>query len=104
MKKASLEDLMCSLPRSYKWELVLTEALVDLEGKTDSQGIMAFVLSMEKAFQKGEVPDLSLLSLKDASNLAAIFQIKEADFRKQLAEFIGRVKSIIIQCILSGMI
>ena len=29
---------------------------------------------------------------------------KEADFRKQLAEFIGRVKSIIIQCILSGMI
>lgn len=104
MKKASLEDLMCSLPCSYKWELILTEALVNLEGKTDSQGIMTFVLSMEKAFQEGEVPDLSPLSLKDASNLTAIFQIKEADFRKQLAEFIGRVKNIIIQCVLSGMV
>ena len=105
MGKASFEDLICNLPKVYKWEVVLTEAIASLSDKTDSKGIMTFVLSMETAFQNNEPPeDLSLVSLKEASQITAIFQIREAEFREQLSDFIKRVKNLLIQCVLSGMV
>lgn len=104
MRKVSFDDLIVNLPRTYKWEVVLIDALVNLSEKTDLQGIMSFVFSMEEAFKKKKAPDLSRLSLKEASYVTAIFQTKEADFREQLSDFIKRVKSILIQCVLSGMV
>ena len=97
----SFEDALKTVPCHSEWQETIISALIEIGTKVGPQGILTLISAIKLSLDVGQVPDLSKLSLKSSSNLTALLQIREAEFKAEVREFIGILRSVLLSSILS---
>mgnify|MGYP001457522422 CR=1 FL=1 len=97
----SFEDALKMVPCHYDWQESIVSALIETGTKVGPKGILILISAIKLSLKVGQVPDFSKLSLRSASDLTALLQVREAEFKAEVEDFLGLLKSVLLSSILS---